>query len=329
MTRSGPTPRLSTVAVLLVVAACSTTVAPKEAVDLAFEDSGRSFVVAEGDVYEVVDDGSWRFVQSFYEPDFRLQNYVVRDGTLYQVDPDSGYEYQVVRHFEDGFESAASVDALIAADRWHSYTTDPARAGEAHNYHDIGNRIEVETAVVHSGDASLRFAAEPEAGVVSKASLNRGLLFFEQGDDVYFSGWFLVDDRPTNGDGGAFTIVDLESTFMQRAGIRLIFRANDSLALELKTPKTQFQQGPGDEVPFPVGQWVHVEFHVHLSVHSGSVAIWQDGVLVLRANGQTIPVEDTVYDHLEVGISALAPEATESKILYVDDIVISDSPILP
>ena len=57
------------------------------------------------------------------------------------------------------------------------------------------------------------------------------------------------------------------------------------------------------------------------------VQIWQDGRKVLDEQGRTLPMADTIYDRFELGISAIAKGARHDKVLYVDDVVISDSPI--
>ena len=42
---------------------------------------------------------------------------------------------------------------------------------------------------------------------------------------------------------------------------------------------------------------------------------------------RTLPLADTVYDRFEIGITAIAKGSRYEKVLYVDDVVISDSPI--
>ncbi|MEQ8663598.1 MAG: hypothetical protein RLW62_22500, partial [Gammaproteobacteria bacterium] len=172
-----------------------------------------------------------------------------------------------------------------------------------------------------------RFHANPDANNVSKASIAKGILYFADGDDFWLSGWFYIEDSPSLTDAGAFTLFDLESSFMEYAGIRSIFRRNDSLAFELKMPKTQFEQEPGQEVPFPTGQWVHLVAHIHLGIEDGQVELWQDGRQVLSRRGRTMPVAATVYDRLELGITAIAQGSKYDKVLYVDDLVIDDAPL--
>jgi hypothetical protein len=295
--------------------------------DLTFEEGGETYVIAGGNAYRVRPDGRREFLERLYDPDFFAKNYTVRDGQVFQVDRDSGRLYPVSRNFSEDFERAASTDDLLTPSRWHYSTTDPKRADQEGNYYNLGNRITVSRDVVHGGNASARFHARPSSRIASKSSLSRNIMYFKKGDHVYFSGWFFIEDTPTIYDGGGVTLVDLESGFMQSVGLRIIFRSNDSLGFELELPKTQFRQDRGSEVKFPTGRWVHVEFHAFLSDEDGLVQIWQDGQKVLDKPGRTLPLPEAIYDRFEVGVSALARGSQYEKVLYVDDIVISDSPI--
>jgi hypothetical protein len=233
----------------------------------------------------------------------------------------------VTRTFREGFEGAASATDLIHPDRWHASNVDSQRAGTADNYYDLGNRIAITRDRVHGGQSAARFFARPSARSASKSSLVRNVMYFAKDDTVYFSGWFFIEDTPSVYDAGGFTLMDLESSFMQSVGLRIIFRQNDSLAFELELPKTQFVQDRGAEVPFPTGRWVHVEAQALLSDVSGRVQIWQDGRKVLDKQGRTLPLADSVYDRFEVGISAIARGSRYEKVVYADDLVVSDAPI--
>jgi hypothetical protein len=295
--------------------------------DLTFEQDGERLVLVQGDVYRVRPNGGREFLERLYDPDFFAKNYRQRDGDVFQLDPETGRLYAVTRRFEDNFENAASAADLITPARWHLSNTDPERAGKADNYYDLGNRITLSRTVVRGGAASLKFHARPSSRMTSKASLVKNIMYFKKGDDVYVSGWFFIEDTPSIYDAGGMTLVDLESSFMQSVGLRIIFRQNDALAFELELPKTQFMQDSGSEVRFPTDRWVHVEAHAFLSDQAGRVEIWQDGRKVLDKQGRTLPLADTVYDRFEVGVSAIARGSRYEKSLYVDDIVISDSPI--
>ena len=71
------------------------------------------------------------------------------------------------------------------------------------------------------------------------------------------------------------------------------------------------------------GRWVEVRLHLRLSDQpDGVVELWQDGVKVVDARGQTLPLAGTIYDDLEVGISAHS-FGPGTAVLYVDDVAIS------
>jgi hypothetical protein len=292
--------------------------------DLTFNQDGENFVLVKGDAYKVGPGGQREFVTHLYDPDFFAKNYKVTDGKVFQVDPESGALHAVTRYFQDDFESPTE---LLTPARWHNSNTDRARAGQPDNYYDLGNRIAWSRNVSHSGTGSVRYYARPSANSVSKASLFKNIMYFKKGDHIYFSGWFFLEPTPSVYDVGGFTLVDFESSFMKSVGLRVIVRRNDSLAFELELPKTEFNQPSGAEVRFPTGRWVHVQTHVLLSDQAGLVQIWQDGVKVLDLPGRTLPLADTVYDKFEVGISAIGQGSRYEKVLYVDDIVISDSVI--
>jgi len=66
-----------------------------------------------------------------------------------------------------------------------------------------------------------------------------------------------------------------------------------------------------------------VRFHVTLSERAdGVVELWQDGIKIVDARGQTLPLAHSIYNSLEVGISAHS-FGQQPSTLYVDDVSIS------
>jgi len=322
-----------TVSGLALVGGCDGTMSgQRPAVEspaaLTFEEEGETYVVADGDVAKVTRSGQRQFMVRLYDPEFFAKNYEVEGTDVFRKDPDSGRLYPVSTSFREGFEGVDSTEALFALDRWHQSTADPKRAGKDQDYYNLGNRISLSREVVHEGRTALRLDAMPSSKTVSKASLSKGNMYFKKGDNVGFSGWFYIENTPSVYDGGGVTLFDLESTFLTGSpGMRVIFRINDSLAFELKFPKTQFRQERGSEVPFPTGRWVKVETQMLLSDETGRVRIWQDGRLVLDQNGRTLPLADTIYDRFEVGLSGLTQGAKYKKVVYLDDVAISNAPL--
>lgn len=291
-----------------------------------YKEDGKTYYLVDGVIYEL-QGSTLKFTDNLYDPDFYKKNYVKEGGAIYQIDPKDGALYKVVTHFEEGFENAATLKDLFGENRWHNSNVDPDYEGEPQNYYKIGNRVEISHSVVRTGRGSLRAYAKPWKDV-SKASIGRGIIYFEKGDDFYFSGWFYMEDTPSIYDGGGMTLFDLESNWMKSAGIRSIFKSGDALAIELKFfGKKTFRQEKGKEIAFPIGKWVHIETHIYLSDENGLVELWQDGVKIVDETGQTLPLKNTVLDKFEVGISAIVAGAKYEKVLYIDDVVISDRPI--
>lgn len=294
--------------------------------DQIYKEDGKTYYLVNGVIYQL-QGSTLEFADNLYDPDFYKKNYVKEGGVIYQIDLENGARYKVVKHFEEGFENAETLKDLFGENRWHASNVDPDRNKEHGNYYKIGNRIGISHDLVHTGKGSLRAHAYPSKDV-SKASISKGIVYFEKGDDFYFSGWFYMEDTPSIYDGGGMTLFDLESSWMKSAGIRSIFKSGDALAIELKFfGKKTFRQKIGKEIAFPTGRWVHIETHIHLSDENGLVELWQDGVKIVDETGQTLPLKNTVLDRFEIGISAIAAGAKYEKTLYVDDVVISDKPI--
>ena len=73
------------------------------------------------------------------------------------------------------------------------------------------------------------------------------------------------------------------------------------------------------EYSIPRNQWVHVKAHFLLDEKDGKLELWIDDQQVIDETGQTLPFADSVYDSLEVGISACVKET----ILFADDVQVS------
>ena len=123
-----------------------------------------------------------------------------------------------------------------------------------------------------------------------------------------------------------FTLMDLETTwFKEHPGIRIMVFGDKHLGVELKWgAKPTYRQPRGNEIAFPRAQWVHVRFHITLSEKAdGVVELWQDGTKIVDGRGQTLPLSHTIYNSLEVGISAYSFGRLPA-MLYADNVSISD-----
>ena len=310
---------------------------PDSEIELTLRHEGTTYKLYRGDVYTVgPEPGRLSFAENLYDPDFFTKNYVVVEGVPNKRSPETGTLYPTRRIFDEDFERVAGLGDLIGPQRgWTNFTLQSPRAPSIPEYNALrhrlltgqgdflDNRIEISQEHAHSGSSSLKCVSQPPSRgmVTAKASLSTSLLHFVKGDDVWFSGWYLVPE----GSSLPFTLMDLESTWLkEHPGMRIMLDPPGHLMLELKwADKPKYRQAKGREIRFPVGQWVEVRLHLRLSDQpDGLVELWQDGVTIVEGRGQTLPLAGTIYDDLEVGISAhsFGPGATT---LFVDDLGIS------
>ncbi len=313
---------------------------PDSEIELTLSDGGTTYKLYRGDVYTVGPrPDRLTFVEHLYDPDFFASNYVVLDGVPNKRSPETGKLYPTRRNFDEDFERADSLGDLIGPRRgWTNFTLQSPRAPTIPEYNALrqrllsgqgdflDNRIEISQKHAHSGSSSLECVSEPPSRgmVTAKASLSTSLLHFVKGDDVWFSGWYFVPE----GSSLPFTLMDLESTWIkEHPGLRIMLDPPGHLMLELKwADKPKYRQPKGREVRFPVGRWVEVRLHLRLSEQpDGRVELWQDGVAIVEGRGQTLPLAGTIYDDLEVGISAHS-FGPDPATLFVDDLRIATEP---
>jgi hypothetical protein len=114
-----------------------------------------------------------------------------------------------------------------------------------------------------------------------------------------------------------FGIADFEASYIESGpGLRIVL--DDGVPrVELKwASKPSFHAI--QSVKMPVGRWAKVQLSAKLSdQQDGAVSLWIDGRLVISGKGQTLPLPDTVYDRMEIGITANNGPPTT---VYVDDV---------
>jgi hypothetical protein len=148
--------------------------------------------------------------------------------------------------------------------------------------------------------------------VTSKASLDTELLHFKRGDRVHYSAWYRLDRELEWA-----TLMDLETTWIKGHPGPRIAISGGALQVELKwADKPRWKQAK--PIKLPVNQWVHVETEYLLDNHDGRVRVWQDGKLLIDGTGQTLPLEDSILNSMEVGLSATQTDA----VVCVDDVEI-------
>ena len=311
---------------------------PESEVEATVRDGGTTYKVFRGDAYVVgPGEGELTGVDHLYDPGFFAANYRVVGGVPNKLDRGTGKLYPTRRRFEEGFEDAASVRDLIGEARgWTGFTLQSPMAPEIPDYNDLrrkivqeegdflDNRIGPTAERARSGKQSLKCVCVPKsrAMVTAKASLSTSLIHFAKGDDLWFSAWYFVPDAASL----PLTLVDIESTWIkEHPGLRLMFEDDGALMFELKwAGKPKYRQPPGRRMPFPIGRWVELRIHAKLSDGpDGLVELWQDGDRLIQASGQTLPLASTIYDDLEIGISAhSAPGRT--AVVFVDDMRLGD-----
>lgn len=289
---------------------------------------GRRIKLIDGDIYSCR-NGKWIFSNSI-NTEFD-KRYKVRkaDDECEVIIRRTGRKFPLTRHFSSGFEAPEFLD-LFKSGGWTVTTLQSPKIDTIKKYMQLNrdlmaggnfvdNRIDLDTEIVRSGMKALRFyAVEPdtEKHVTSKSLLEKKDMCFGKGDHVWFSAWYYLKH------GVPSTLADFETRrFRGGPGIRIFVRKSKYACLELKSfIKRQYNQF---EVPLPRKKWFNLKLHLVLSNHDdGVIEMWQDGEKIISTTGKTLPTHDTIYNAMEVGITATPREAT----LLVDDVMVSNKP---
>ncbi|MEK7467467.1 MAG: heparin lyase I family protein [Planctomycetota bacterium] len=319
----------SMLAVGLFVACAGEPMPPDAELEkVAIESDGNRVAILDGAGYVYNREAKkWEFYKRLWEKDWFEKNYAVDGDRVFRIS-DDGSKVEVSRRFKSGFEDAATIKDLIGLKHgWTAFTVQSPKALDVSDYVKLRNRIlkegapfldnvvEPSTAKAHGGKTALRTfsVASTKEMVCAKSSLQSELIHFRKGDDFWYSAWYFIEDRVP------FTLMDLESTWIEgHSGIR-ITTSGKGLGFELKHPPKPHYR-PTNPTPIPVGKWFRVVAHVKLDEKDGVCELWQDGVKVCEGKGQTLPFAEAVYNSLEVGISATNVESTT----WVDDVEVSD-----
>lgn len=309
-----------------------------------------TYVLIDGSLYKDHGGGKFSFLEKYYDPEFQEKNYSKEGDAIYRCSPeDPTTRIRIRNEFKDDFESYKTVHDLMITEeniadkavvvdgvknydpdqlstRWSSLILQSPKYPTVKDYvalrkrilkGDQGfeeNRVEPSTERAHSGSRSVRFfsVAKSRSMVCSKASMATDMMHFVKGEDFWFAGWFYFEK------GMPTTIMDLESTWLNKhSGIRILFSENGNPSIELKAFDKPMWRNR--EYSIPRNQWVHVKAHFLLDEKDGKLELWIDDQQVIDETGQTLPLADSVYDSLEVGISACVKET----ILFADDVQVS------
>lgn len=226
--------------------------------------------------------------------------------------------------YEDGFESYASLNDLLVEDdlNW-SFTQQTLD----------GNEITVDTNRVHSGFQSLHFEGSGTTqDVLSKCSISKQNMAFWDGETMRVTAWYYIEG---NAPLEWLFLLDLEEQTAIGAGpgMRVVLVENQ-LRIEHKFNEPDIVQNAATPITFPRDQWVEIIWEVKLSQKDkGTVKLWQDGELIVEAEGRRTLPEDLLYfqqgtkgmySSVEFGITA-NPSADDLS-LWVDDVKIERVP---
>ena len=324
------------VTTLVVVAACNA-----QSVLNASDYSSAPLINSQGKAYRVVRGAAYEvqgsqlvFRTQLYDPDFYAKNYRQEKGIIYRY-VDADHKYPVLTSMNEGFEGASRLPELIGPARgWNSFTLQGPATPTVDDYvrlrkvileqggDFVDNRIEPSAATVHGGARSLRAYAYPSSWRldVSKASLETVLLHFRKGDDFWFAGWFYI------ANGTPVGILDLESSYLpEYPGLRILLSDTLQPRVELKwADKPTYHVAPASAV-LARNRWHYIRLHAYLSDGAdGRVEMWLNGTQILNVTGQTLPLPDSVYDRLEIGVTANQSGTAE---LFVDDMRFDRTPL--
>ncbi|NOS94418.1 MAG: hypothetical protein HOP30_21095 [Cyclobacteriaceae bacterium] len=294
-------------------------------------DSKNYLLTTTGEIF-LKEEGNCLFYQTYFDPDFIKDNYVFLNNTIY-TNIDEDQLIRVKNNLNEDFENHTNfVNLFISSladtsDNWTDFVLQSPANPLIADYVELrkcilnntctfdDNRIDLVSDPVVPTNACLKFFAEAPlpSMVTSKSSIENTLLFVDKSDEIWFEADYYIDK------GMPLTILDLENKWFDEApGIRLIFMNNQHLAVELKYGgKPTYRQPAGQEVIFPIKQWVRVKVYFLMDDQKdGKIKVWQDGILIIDAQGKTLPTYNSVQTSMEVGISATGQES----VIYMDNI---------
>ncbi len=325
-----------TLALPLWQAGCSDT--PNEAptenapVEQRLKFEGKDYELIGGKLYRVFSKTKKRFALDIYEPGHVKRSYQKEGGVIYRLVSPTEKHLVSESHIE-GFEGEGDLISLFEKrEYWTSMTLLSPATPTVKDYVTlrkkimsrqgdfIDNKLSLSTERAHSGKRSLRcFSIKPggpkKTAWITKASLDTGLLYFEKGDTLLFSGYFYLEK------GVPTSILDFEASYVKEGpGVRILFTKDLRPRIELKwADKPTWRLPKSIDYQFPLKKWTLVELRVFLSNDpQGTVELTIDGKKLIQGKGQTLPFPAAIYDRMEVGITANGKGS--DCILFVDDV---------
>jgi len=296
----------------------------------------------DGNIFRVIDErNAWTWVDRVFDPSQLTREYIQEGDEVFFVDPESGRRYQMLKHFEEGFEDlpigVAGLRAMMTEQRkWTEFTLQSPRTPTITDYVALRKSIlkddsnfldaiiEPTQLQYRNGKQCLKFLCPPKSSgmVCAKASIGSGFFYFQEGEHIWFQASYKID-----GETYPFTLADIEGRHVKESpGIRLML-FDGELGAELKSlDKPKFRQSPDRRSLFPTNEWVEVTWHLFLHPDDGQVQIWQNDKLVVDGVGPTLPFTKMILNSVEVGISAHS-FGNKPATLYVDDVIVTRTPL--
>ncbi len=201
-----------------IIAGCSGGSAidpmPSDRIEATANRDGSTYHLADdGNVYREISGGKeWTFHSQVFDPIHFKNSYVTEDKIVYRISPDDGRRFATIRSFQEDFEDLdLGIKGLLQLVseprmRWGSFTLQSPKAPSIEEYVDLRNKIMKSKAGfldaklepiaenTHSGKRSLKFTTPPKTSsmVTCKSSLSSPLIYFRNGDDVWYEAWYLV-----------------------------------------------------------------------------------------------------------------------------------------
>lgn len=174
----------------------------------------------------------------------------------------------------------------------------------------VDNRVSA-----YQGTARFEAVAPAQGMATSKADIKMMRMWFTAGDDLWFRGRFFFES------GVPYSLADFEDSSQRGSpGIRIVIDEQRFIGVELKAGgKPRLRQ---QAVEIPRGQWFELVLHLYLGVQNGRVEVWQDGVLILEGDMQTIPSEGSLLNGFEIGITA----TDSAAVMLIDDVALGHQP---
>jgi hypothetical protein len=289
-------------------------------------DNGITYEITGGAAYRVEADGQRTFISQLYDPNYLATNYKVVNDKLYRIDLATGALYATYPTFSETFENAKSIKDLIGPQRgWNSFTLQSPLTPTVADYNALRDAVLAGGSYIdnvvgptngkhHTGSQSLVcYSVAPAPGMeTAKASLETTLVYYKKGDTLRYTAWYYIASNMP------FGIADFEASYIESGpGLRVVLDAGVP-RVELKWATKPSFYAVDRARKIPTGRWTKVQLTAKLSdQQDGTVSLLIDGRAVISGQGQTLPLADTVYDRMEIGITANnGPETT----VYVDDV---------